>query len=344
MEAEFMSPEVTAKKNTYAGLFIVTLATLMFEIHLTRIFSVTMMYHFAFVAISIAMFGMTLGAILVYLFPNYFVQERIKYHLALCSFLFAIFIIISFLTHLIIPFAIHKSITGVYSIAFTYGMVSIPFIFSGISVCLILTKFPRQVSKLYAADLAGASVGCILLIYVLKITDGPTAVIVIALLAAIASVFFAIDAGSRKLIQITLIFSLSLLSFVIVHTILVIKQFPLLRFMWIEGGLEERPLYEKWNSFSRVTVVNDRDPKPFAWGLSPTYTSDQEVWERWLFVDTVAETTMIPFDGNFKNVEYLKYDITNLVHYIRPDSKVLVIGSGAEGIYSLHWYLTRNLF
>src|SRR5688572_5693316 len=44
-----------ATRWTYGGLFMVALSTLMFEILLTRIFSVTMYYHFAFVAISVAM-------------------------------------------------------------------------------------------------------------------------------------------------------------------------------------------------------------------------------------------------------------------------------------------------
>jgi len=60
-----MNVQVIVKKQTYAGLFMIALATLMYEILLTRIFSVTMWYHFAFVAISVAMFGMTVGAILV---------------------------------------------------------------------------------------------------------------------------------------------------------------------------------------------------------------------------------------------------------------------------------------
>jgi hypothetical protein len=44
----------------YVGVFLVALATLMLEVLLTRIFSVTLWYHLAFVAVSIAMFGMTL--------------------------------------------------------------------------------------------------------------------------------------------------------------------------------------------------------------------------------------------------------------------------------------------
>ena len=43
-----------AKRNAFLGLFMVTLATLMYEILLTRIFSATVFYHFAFVALSIA--------------------------------------------------------------------------------------------------------------------------------------------------------------------------------------------------------------------------------------------------------------------------------------------------
>ena len=63
-----------ANNQTYLGIFMVTLATVMYEILLTRIFSVTMWYHYAFMAISIAMFGMTVGAILVYLYPHYFTR------------------------------------------------------------------------------------------------------------------------------------------------------------------------------------------------------------------------------------------------------------------------------
>ena len=60
----------------YAGLFFVALATLMYEILLTRIFSVTMWYHFAFMAISVAMFGAAVGSIIVYAAPRTFRAEQ----------------------------------------------------------------------------------------------------------------------------------------------------------------------------------------------------------------------------------------------------------------------------
>jgi len=51
----------------YAGLFLVTACTLMMQLVQTRILSVVAWYHLAFFAISMAMFGLTAGAIWVYL-------------------------------------------------------------------------------------------------------------------------------------------------------------------------------------------------------------------------------------------------------------------------------------
>src|SRR5512138_1701450 len=104
------TPAPVPARGAYAGLFLVTLATLLYELLLIRIFSVTMWYHFAFVAISVAMFGMTVGAIVVYLRPKRFVVERVHEQMALAALMFSISIVLSFLTHLSIPFIVHRSI------------------------------------------------------------------------------------------------------------------------------------------------------------------------------------------------------------------------------------------
>src|SRR5690242_13749735 len=145
-----------ATRRTAFGLAFVALSTLMYEVLLTRIFSVTMWYHFAFMAVSIAMFGMTVGAVVVYLFPNTFTPGRAKYHLAVSTLLFALTIVVSFIAHLYIPLPADSTTgAGALGLALTYAVIAVPFVFSGISVCTALTKFPRHVSKLYAADLAG---------------------------------------------------------------------------------------------------------------------------------------------------------------------------------------------
>jgi len=61
---------MTSSRFTYAGVFLAALANLMYEMLLTRIFSVTMWYHFAFMAISMAMLGMSAGALVIFLFPH----------------------------------------------------------------------------------------------------------------------------------------------------------------------------------------------------------------------------------------------------------------------------------
>src|SRR5262245_49577009 len=138
-------------RSTYAGLFFVALATLMYEILLTRIFSVTMLYHFAFVALSLAMFGMTAGALAVYLLPRLFTPSALRQRMALAALVLPIAIVLSFLTQLSIPFRVHPSIVAVYAIAFTYAVIAVPFVVSGVVVCLALTGFPARVSRLYAA-------------------------------------------------------------------------------------------------------------------------------------------------------------------------------------------------
>jgi len=180
-----MPSEPRPSRSTYAGLFFVALATLMYEILLTRIFSVTMLYHFAFVALSVAMFGMTAGALGVYLAPAVFTADRLREHLARAAVLFGPAIVLSFLTQLSVPFRVHPSIVAIYAIGFTYAVVAVPFVVSGVAVCLALTGYPGRVSRLYAADLAGAALGCVLLIVVLDYSDGPTAVLWVATLATL---------------------------------------------------------------------------------------------------------------------------------------------------------------
>jgi hypothetical protein len=75
---------------TFAGLFFVTLSTLMYEVLLTRIFSVTMWYHFAFVAVSVALFGLTVGALIVHLRPAWFSENFLPQRLAQAALLFSV--------------------------------------------------------------------------------------------------------------------------------------------------------------------------------------------------------------------------------------------------------------
>jgi hypothetical protein len=323
--------ENQVKGPIYAGLFFISLAILTYEILLTRIFSVTMYYHFAFVAISVAMFGMTLGTILVFLYPSYFTPERAKFQLALSSLLFAATVVVSFLVHLCVPFAVHKSLTGIFSIGLFYSVISTPFVFGGICVSLALTRFPRRVGKLYAADLAGAALGCIMLIGLLAVTDGISAVFAVATMACLGSLAFAVEANSPVLRRWVLLCTVGIASFTVFHSVLAAYQLPL-RFdlMWANGGETTRPLYEKWNSFSRFIIYGNADQlePPFGWGLSSVCPTKPTVKQLQINIDSNARTVLTAFDGDTEKLWYLKYDVTNIAHWIKKNADVLVIGSG----------------
>jgi hypothetical protein len=320
---------VTASRSVYVGLFLVTLATMMYEIALTRIFSVTMWYHFAFVAISVAMFGMTVGALVVYLAPGRFPPERVARGLGVSALLFGAAIVGSLLTHLAVPFDTGLSLLGLYTVVFTYVVLAVPFVLGGIAVTLALTRFPAQVARLYAVDLLGAAAGCGLVIVTLDATDGPTTVMAAAAIACAAAVCFlpATDTGLRAAALVGVI---ALTGFVAVNSLRIVEQASLLRVEWVKGAREPRPLFEKWNSFSRVTVSGDptRPTPPRGWGLSATYPAGPGVPQLMLLMDASAGTVLTRFDGRPESVEHLKYDVTNLPHWLRRDARVLAVGAG----------------
>ena len=314
---------------TYLGLFLVALATLMYEILLTRIFSVTMLYHFAFVALSVAMFGMTVGALIVYLAPRLFSSDRVRERLAQSAIAFPIVMLLSFMTELSIPFRMDVSFVSIYAMVLTYVVIAVPFVVSGIAVCLALTGFPRGVSRLYAADLAGAALGCVLLIAVLNWSDGPTAVLWVSLLAAFGGVAFAVDAESRTLRRAAVASALLFAVAAVGHTMLVRRGFPIFRILYSKGNFEARPLYETWNSHSRVRVAGDpvTEMPAIGWGLSQKVPA-MRLHQLQLDIDNCAATVMTGFDGNPESVRHLRYDITNIAHYLRSQPDVLVIGAG----------------
>ncbi len=326
-----------ASPCTFAGLFLVTLSTLTYQLLLTRTFSVTMYYHFAFVAISVTMFGMAVGAVAVFLRPAVFVPERVSRHLALGASLFAAAIVLSYLTHLAIPFLIEPSLVSAYALALTYTALSVPFVLSGVVVSLALTRFPSQVGPLYAADLTGAALGCVVVGPVLQLTDAPSAVIATSAIAAIAGTLFASDAktrnptaSGRRLEQGCAALAILLATAAIAHGFAARHNAGWLRLMWVKGQYEARPLVERWNSFSRIRVIGngDRAIRPSGWGLSSTLPPDRTAHELHLDIDSYAGTELTRYDGDPGSVDHLKYDVTNVAHYLRPDSRVIVVGTG----------------
>lgn len=313
------------------GLAVLTGAVLLLQITLTRIFSVTMWYHYAFMAISIAMFGMAFGSVLVYLKPHWFPQERLQQRLAALSIAFAAGIVFTFWLHLHIPFIPALTVLGITSVVVTFILVAIPFMVSGIAVSLVLTRFPRRIGMLYAFDMVGAAIGCLLLWALIGYLTGPGVVLFCAALAALSGLLFVWSAPATRLKPL----SAGLVGLFVLMALLQ----PSVKFYgvkWVKnawGGpmaqkVEVKPLVELWNSHSVVTVFNTGHDTLLGWGMSPVYEPDHIPKQLFMLIDAAAATVITEFDGSLRKVRHLRYDITSLAHHLNPEREVLVIGVG----------------
>lgn len=319
-----------AGRFTYLGLFLVTLGTLMFQVLLTRIFSVSMRYHFAFMAISVALFGITLGATLVYVAPRFFQEARTRAQLVASALMFSVWMVLALAIHLQIP---HKDDAATFNalVVLTYLVISIPFVFGGVCITLVLTRFPLQISSLYATDLVGSSLGCVAMVLVLGPLDGMNAVVLCGVLVAAGALCFAIDGGGRFLRSTAAGCCALTAAFLGLNVHLASRGESLLEYKWVKGHrVESRPLYEKWNSFSRIQVQGDPDALhwPVDLATGPNYRPTGQISRVHLDIDSDASTEITKFDGNLEPLEFLRYSIMNLAHHLRSDADVCVIGSG----------------
>ncbi len=307
-------------KALYSIIFVVTFSTIIIELLLTRIFSVVAWYHFAFMAISTALLGMSAGAVYVYLNPNKFSEEKIEKELSNNLLLFGLSILILIVLLLGVPFIPGTSTLNIASMIVTFIGISVPFFYSGVLVSLILTKFIEKISILYFLDLIGAGLGCLLFIPLLANLDPITILLILSSLILLFTLF--IKATSKfKIIMVSMLIIFNiLLAFMNLKT-------EFLRISWVRGHIEQKPEYEKWNAFSRIIVKNYKR-EPFGWGLSNKYLKNKRIEQKLLVIDSSAGTVLTRFNKNFKDIEYLKWDIINIAHYLRPDSKVYVIGVG----------------
>jgi predicted membrane-bound spermidine synthase len=100
-----------------------------------------------------------------------------------------------------------------------------------------------------------------------------------------------------------------------------------LEIQYAKGERWATPIYEKWNSYSRVAVVLDRWEDPFGWGLSAVFKPEVPVRQLHLNIDASAETVMTQY-RDAADVEHLRYDVTNVGLHLRRGGSVYVIGAG----------------
>lgn len=319
------------------ALALIAAASVLYQLLVTRLLSVTLWYHFAFAAISMAMLGLTAGGTIVSLYPRRFgspedrsLANPFGHSVTLACIGAALSTVVAVAWHLGVPI-VHQQITldGFANILITFILLALPLLFSGIAVCAFLAHTEQFTGRLYASDLVGAGLGCLAFCWLLSVVDGPSAALFISALFLIAATFVA----RRGLGLIVGVFAVVVILAGIGNTNRSHYGDAWLRIRAVKEGMKEGTvLHEKWNAFSRVAVSPDNplvaSGKPFGWGMSRALKWSDVIEQYWLTIDGSAGTPLTRFDGNLEPLEYLKHDVTNVAHYLRPQSDVLVIGPG----------------
>lgn len=325
----------------YAGVFLISAAILMLQVVQTRILSVTTWYHLAFFVISMAMFGMTAGAVRVYQLWDRIKEESISYHLERATLFCAATIPISLMAQFTIITDFAASFTTVVSFALLAVCIAVPFYFGGVVVSLALTRSPYPVGNVYSADLLGAGGGCLAALLLLNQVDGPSAVLAVSVLVALSALCFARsglgktadrDARGSWLVRRngTVLVALVLLFVGNVSTDHGVQP------IWVKGKAERYDgslKFVKWNSFSRVAAYRTRSGTPSLWGPSKKLPDDLEVEQMKLDIDGLASTVMYRFGDHIRETRFLHYDVTNLAYALpgrRKAGAVIGVGGGRD--------------
>ena len=121
---------------TYAGICLLAMATLMLEVLLTRITSVVAWYHLAFFVISLAMLGMTAGAVFIFMWPALFRDADVPKRLAQSTTLFALSAPVAVGVAMVVPLRPIDSLMGFIGLLVYGGALAVPFGLSGVALTL----------------------------------------------------------------------------------------------------------------------------------------------------------------------------------------------------------------
>src|SRR5947207_9475046 len=173
------------------GVGLVSSTLLMTELALTRIFSVVMYYHFAFLAISIALFGVSASGVFAYVFRTRLESRSTDDLLAAQSLLYAACSVVSLFFLVRLRVGLNYSPANLALMLTIYALAALPFFSGGLVVTLAISRLSSQVSAVYASDLIGAAAGCLVLIPLLDRLGAPGVVLTAAALACVAALLFA---------------------------------------------------------------------------------------------------------------------------------------------------------
>jgi spermidine synthase len=308
----------------YLEIFAASLSAIVLEVAYTRIFSFKVFYYFTYVIIGVALMGLGAGGIAVTLSDR---LRRARPERLLPAAFFAAGLAILVGYWFIAPMALDVSRMDLQpfeavKLALACLILAVPFTLVGVIVAYILGSAPDRAGRLYATDLVGAGLGCLVSIPLLFAIDPPRTVMVSALVLGLGGLRLAWRAPRWRLAGL----GLAALLAVPVATGKTLEDPATDRGKLLEGYREEGlVVYSKWNPVFRLDVVDH-----------PFFPGDLFL----VFHDALPGSGLRRFDGDLKKHARFEKDPRSLPFQVIPKHpEVLIIGSagGHEVLASLYF-------
>jgi len=237
-----------------AGIFLLALATLLFEVTLTRIFSFVVWSNYAFLIVSTALLGFGMAGVTLSLMAEDSPWRRPQ-RVGLYSLAFALGAIAALWIIIEVPLVVdqfHRAVNWLY-LLIVYVAIILPFFFAGLAISILLSADSKRVHRLYFWDLVGAAVGALLLSFIIIPIGASGAVLLAAGTGLLAAWIFTVSHGSRWH-YLVLPLSLAVLATVPAgERLFTIKAHQSKR--WFKS-VENNSLFSGWSTLSKIDVVS----------------------------------------------------------------------------------------
>jgi spermidine synthase len=295
------SPPEISEKTVLAGLALTSFAALLLELALTRLFSVVLFYHFAFLAISIALLGLGAGGVCAYLLKTRLAGTDTRALAARLCITNSVVVLVMLEIVLHVPVALQVSWANFGRLTALYLAAAVPFCLTGLLFAIVFARETRQIPRLYGADLGGGALACLAVVPLLNWVGGPNVILVAGAAMGVAATIWA-EAGSLR--RNAALLALALLALIGAN-----YSGRLIDVVYAKGMFRDPAQVEfaRWNALSRVEVdrkggakviVIDADANTFIMNAELSHWHDTE-WEKDLMSAPPALANVLRPHGEF---------------------------------------------
>ena len=305
------------------GIALTSFSALLLELALTRLFSVVLFYHFAFLAISVALLGLGAGGVFAYLRRNWLTRFATRPLAATLCTLNAVAIFLALEVVLHVPVSLELSRWNFLRLSALYLASAVPFIFTGLIFSVVFARETHHVTRLYGADLIGGASACLAVVPLLNWIGGPNAILFSAFTMSAAAIIWhgerepdsgksVIPSAARATARAsrgTLRFLPVITATILILLILANHSGRLIDVIYAKGEFRDRSWVEfaRWNAISRVEVDRQGDAKAVVIDAdASTYIMNADlrtwkgsVWERNLMSAPPALANVLRPHGDF---------------------------------------------